>query len=152
MGVNCWNRRLLIFSTLSALNSLAILQTSLKSEISICALAYTIGAVLSLLFFHVKIEKNTFNWGWIWFKNDLRGLGVRDDGGGEGYQFCLATIFKFYRQKLDWNLTRSVFNLYNKTRHSYIYIYCVKRIAGQTAGPIVLKFCLGHSWEAGLES
>ena len=30
-------------------------------------------------------------------------------------------------------------NLYNKTTHSYIYIYML-RIAGQTAGPIKLKF------------
>ena len=34
--------------------------------------------------------------------------------------------------------------LYNKTRHSYIYML---RIAGQTAGPIWLKFVLDtHGW------
>ena len=41
-----------------------------------------------------------------------------------------------------FNFSFLYFNLYNKTRHSYIYI------AGQTAEPIGLKFFCGHSWVA----
>ena len=41
-------------------------------------------------------------------------------------------------------------NLYNKTRHSYIYIYMLP-IAGQTAGPIGLKlFVDTHGWREGV--
>ena len=37
--------------------------------------------------------------------------------------------------------------LYNKTRHSYIYML---RIGGQTAGPIGLKFFVDtHGWPGG---
>ena len=35
-------------------------------------------------------------------------------------------------------------NLYNKTRHSYVYN--MFPLAGQTAGQYVLKFFCGHSW------
>ena len=51
--------------------------------------------------------------------------------------------------KPNWLLNfTTLVNLYDKTRHSYIYMF---PIAGQTAGPIGLKFFVDtHGWPGGV--
>ena len=63
--------------------------------------------------------------------------------------YVLGTINKF--RKIDSEVSSFAVNLYNKTRH-YINIYTyMLPIAGQTAGPNRLKFCVDtQGWSGGI--
>ena len=61
---------------------------------------------------------------------------------------CSAWAISFSLKKAFWTFGHTHTYLYNKTRHSYIYMF---PLACQTAGPIGLKFFVDtHGWPGGV--